>query len=159
MQSYLWHWCSANKQTYNTSWHVARVISATNSDDKFFWYSDKIIKELTRRQQIALRLLQTSSFPSPATMALYTDISPNCSACDQLTTFAHLMWVPPLAGFSKEASRKRDRLLRMYRMFTPCETTLGGPRSLWSDREPLVSDPVVSAALGGFLGTSFPGRK
>lgn len=52
-------------------------------------------RELTRRQEIALRLLQTESFPSPATMAMYTDISPNCLACNQLATFPHLMWRCP----------------------------------------------------------------
>ena len=52
-------------------------------------------RELTRKQEIALRLLQTRSFPSPATMAMYTDISPKRSACDQLATFYHLMWRCP----------------------------------------------------------------
>lgn len=58
-------------------------------------------RELTRRHQIATRLLQTRSFPSPATMALYTDFTPSCSTCNQLATFPHLMWRCPTCVFQQ----------------------------------------------------------
>ncbi|KAH6922551.1 hypothetical protein HPB50_015528 [Hyalomma asiaticum] len=51
----------------------------------------------------------TRSFPSPATMAVYPDISPKCSECDQLATFSHLMWRCPRLRISTRKHHVNDR--------------------------------------------------
>lgn len=62
-------------------------------------------KELSRGQEIAFRLIQTNTFPSPAIMASYMDISPQCSLCGELATFGHIMWRCPRLQINSRVHR------------------------------------------------------
>ncbi|KAH6929049.1 hypothetical protein HPB50_022524 [Hyalomma asiaticum] len=48
-------------------------------------------KKLSRGQEIALPLIQTDTFPSPASMASFIGIPPQCSLSGELATFNHIM--------------------------------------------------------------------
>ena len=85
--------------------------STHNEITKFFYLERRVFppphSKLSRPQAVTLRLLQTNSYPNPASLnSIYPEIYPNssCAACGEVATLSHMLWECGSLGpkFTKE---------------------------------------------------------